>query len=443
LNLQNQETELKGLVEEILAEAKHQGADHAEVAVSMDQGLTVAVRKGELENLEFNNDKGFGITLLFGQRKGTASTSDSSPSAISDTVAAAKKIAQFTQEDPCHGLADAALMPEQPVDLDLFHEWDLSPDAAMIKAQACEAAALAIDDRINNSDGAQVSTQQSLRVYGNSHGFVGGYCGTRHGMSCVVIAEDKAGMQRDYWYTTARQAQLLESAEAVGRKAGERTVARLSPKKAPTGSFPVLFSASSAAGLVSHFLNALSGASQYRKASFLLDSIGTEILPKWLTLRENPLLSGGLGSAYFDGDGVATRDNTFVAGGVVEQYLLSDYSARQLGMQTTGNAGGVHNLDVLGETQTVDSLLRDMGTGLWVFELMGQGVNGVTGDYSRGAAGFWVENGEVAYPVDEVTIASNLKDMGRSIAAMADDYDYRGNVRAPSMLVAAMTIAGA
>ena len=406
----------------------------------------MTVRKGELEQVEFNQDKGFGITLYYGQRKGSASTTDSSASAISNTVAAAKNIAKYTQEDDCSGLADAALMPKELEDLDLFHPWNVEPSEAQEIARTCEAAGLAFDERISNSDGAQVSDQQSLRVYANSHGFVGSYCGTRQSVSCVLIADDDEGMQRDYWYTVARKSAELEQAEQVGLQAAQRTIERLSPQKAPTGIFPVVFTAQVASGLFGHLIGAISGGSLYRKASFMLDSLGELVLPTWLSLVEKPHLVGGLGSANFDSDGVATSEKAFIHQGHVQSYVLSSYSARKLGMQTTGNAGGVYNIDLDAEPGNVfagDKLLAQLGTGLLVTELMGQGVNGVTGDYSRGAAGFWVENGQVCYPVAEVTIAGNLRDMYANILAVGDDIDYRNNIRAPSVLLDGLTIAGA
>ena len=431
---------MAALVEEILAEAAKQGADAAEVSANLDSGLTVGVRKGELETLEFNQDRGFGITLYLGTRKGSASTTDAS--AIADTVAAARRIATYTEEDPCAGVAEAELMPASLPDLDLFHPWDVSPEEATAMALACEAAGLAVDERLTNSDGAQVSSQQSVRVYGNSHGFVGAYSGTRQALSCVLIGDDEQGMQRDYWYTIARDAADLDSAEAVGRQAAERTVARLSPRKAPTGNYPVLFAPNMASGLIGHLLGALSGGAQYRKASFLLDAVGEAVLPQWLSLVEHPHRTKALGSASFDGDGVATREQAFISNGVAEQYVLSTYSARKLGLQTSGNAGGVHNLELVGPQQPVNDLLQEMGEGLLVTELMGQGVNGVTGDYSRGAAGFWVENGKIKYPVAEVTVAGNLRDVYKNIVALGDDVDTRNNILAPSMLIREMMLAG-
>ncbi len=441
-DIRHSEEELKSLVVDILAEARRQGASGAEVSASADAGLSVTVRRGELETVEFNQDRGFGITVYFGQRKGSASTSDSRPEAIRETVQAAVNIARFTQEDPCNGLADAGLMPASVPDLDLFHPWQMDPAAAQALALACEGAGLARDPRLVNSEGAQVSTQQSCRVYGNSHGFIGSYVATRHGVSCVLIAEDENGMQRDYWYTSARDPSNLQDAEAVGIEAAQRTVARLSPRKVQTGRFPVLFAPNMATGLMGHLLGAISGGAQYRKASFLLDSLGDTVAADHLTLAEQPHLPNSIGAAAFDGDGVATRDKAFLDQGVVRSYVLSTYSARRLGMQTTGNAGGVFNLTVSGRCLPRDELLRIMGRGLLVTELMGQGVNGVTGDYSRGASGFWVEDGAIVYPVDEVTIAGNLREVYRDVQYVGDDLDVRGNIRAPSVLIGSMTLAG-
>ncbi|MEM7078655.1 MAG: metalloprotease PmbA [Pseudomonadota bacterium] len=440
-----QQAELAELVREILHEARKQGTDAAEVSVSADAGLAVNVRKGEIENLEFNQDRGFGVTVYVGQSKGSASTTDSSATAIADTVRAARDIAAYTEDDPCNGLADPDLMPDVLPELDLYHPWDVSPEAATDLAIACEAAGLDLGDpRLTRSDGAQVSTQRSIRAYGNSHDFVGVYSGTRHGISTVYIAQDEQGMQRDYWYTSGRDAAELQSAGDVGVEAARRTLARLSPRSAPTGSYPVLFVPQLASGLFGSLLSAASGGAQYRKSTFLLDAVGEQVVPTWLSLVERPHLKKAIGSASFDGDGVATREQAFVRDGVLERYLLSTYSARKLGLKTTGNAGGIHNLDVesarpgLSEAQ----LRKEMGTGLLVCELMGQGVNAVTGDYSRGAAGFWIEDGEIAFPVAELTIAGNLKDMYTTIVALGDDVDYRGNIRAPSVLMEEMMVAG-
>lgn len=441
-DLRESEERLKSLVGDILEEAGKQGASAAEVSVSEDVGLGVTVRMRDLESVEFNHDRGFGITVYFGQRKGSASTSDSSLEAIRETVQAAANIARYTQEDPCAGLADADRMATNLPDLDVYHPWSLDADAATELALGCEAAGLDYDPRIRNSDGASVSTQQSCRVYGNSHGFIGSYVGSRHSLSCVLIATDDAGMQRDYWYTTARNAADLESAVAIGEEAARRTVARLSPRRVKTGSFPVAFSAQTAGGLAGHLLGAISGGALYRRASFLLDSLGEPVAASHLTLAEEPHLPGALGSAAFDGEGVATAGKAFIDEGVVSSYILSSYSGRKLNLPTTGNAGGVFNLTLRGRTLPRADLLSELGTGLLVTDLMGQGVNSVTGDYSRGAAGFWIEGGEIAYPVDEITIASNLKDMFKGVVCVGDDLDTRGNIRAPTVLVDKMTLAG-
>ena len=436
------ESQLRALVEQILAVAASEGATDAEVSANEETGLGVTVRRGELETVEFNQDRGFGITVYLGNRKGSASTSDSSQGAIKETVRAALDIARYTQEDAANGLADPAELADAPMELDLYHPWPLSADEAQEIARATEAAAFAHDKRIVNSEGAEVSTHQSCRVYGNSSGFIGAYNGTRHGISCVVIAEDNQGMQRDYWYGVARNVDDVEDFEAIGKRAAVRAVDRLGARRAPTGEFPVLFDPQMATGLIGHLMGALSGGALYRKASFLLDSLDTQVLSDHISLAEDPWLKRGMGSSYFDGDGVATRANHFVRDGNVENYVLGTYSARRLGMQTTGNSGGVHNLALTGDTRSVAELVRMVGRGLLVTELMGQGVNGVTGDYSRGAAGFWIENGALAYPVEEATIAGNLKGLYKQIVAVGDDVDRRGNFHVPSILLERMTVAG-
>ncbi len=442
VDIREHEGELKALVASILAEADRQGASAAEVSASQDAGLSVTVRKGDLEKVEFNQDRGFGITVYAGHKKGSASTSDSRPEAISETVARAMDIARYTQDDPCNGLAEAKLMAPAVPDLDLFHPTPLDTGLAEEMARAAEAEGLAFDTRIVNSEGADVHNQQACRVYGNSHGFIGSHAATRHGASCVLIADDGNGMQRDYWYTLGRDGADLESPHELGRRAAQRTIARLSPETIPTGTYPVLFSAQMAASLAGHLIGAISGGALYRKASFLLDSLDTEVASGHVTLAEHPLLPKAIGSVGFDGDGVATAEKAFVDGGVVKSYALSTYSARKLGMTTTGNAGGVHNLTLSGRTLEFGELLKEMGRGLYVTELMGQGVNGVSGDYSRGASGFRVENGQIGRPVQELTIAANLKDVFRDIVALGDDIDIRGNVRTPSVLIGGMTVAG-
>lgn len=442
IDLRANQADIRQRVEDILAEAKRQGASDAEVVASEDIGLGVTVRMGELENVEFNQDRGFGITVYRGQRRGSASTSDSRPEAVADTVRAAMNIASFTQEDEYAGLADPEQMASDLPDLDLFHPWSVDADQARELALSCEAAGLGYDKRVVNSDGAAVSTGQMCRVYGNSHGFVGGYLGTRHSMSCMLIGEDNGGMQRDYWYTVSRDANALEHPASVGRTAGERTVRRLSPQSLATGTIPVIFSPQMAMGLMGHVMGALSGGAVYKKASYLHDALGQRALASHLSIREEPHLLRQLGSASFDGEGVGTWAKDFVRDGVIERWMMSSYSARRLQLATTGNAGGAHNLTLTGKTLPYAELLKEAGSGLYVTELMGQGVNGVTGDYSRGASGFWFENGELKYPVDGVTIAGNLKGMLQRVQAIGDDLDVRGNYRAPSVWIDDMTVAG-
>jgi PmbA protein len=384
-----------------------------------------------------------GITVYFGQRKGSASTADFSLDAVRATVAKACSIARFTAEDACAGLADAALMTSAPMNLDLAHPWSISADRAIEIAKACEAAALGFDARINNSEGASLGTHQGLHVYGNTHGFVGGYPTTSHTLSCVVLAGTGEDMQRDYWYSSSRDWRELEQAEAIGRESARRTIARLGPRKLSTRRAPVLFVPEIARGLIGHFVAAIRGSSQYRQSSFLLNAAGQQVFPAGFSIAERPHLPKAMGSAPFDDEGVETRDRELVADGFLTGYILSSYSARKLGLKTTGNAGGAHNLIVAPNlVGGMDVLLSRLGTGLLVTELMGQGVNMVTGDYSRGAAGFWVENGAMQYPVAEITIAGNLGGMLKGIAAVGDDVDVRGGTRVGSILLQEMTIAG-
>ena len=432
---------LKALVEQILDEARRRGASAAEVAVGNTTGLSVGVRKGELETVEFNNDRGFGITVYVGDRKGSASTSDASPAAVQNTVRQALNIAKYTEPDPCNGLADADLMARTFPNLDIDHPWTVDVEDATRLALTAEAAALGVDKRIVNSEGARLATQRGCHVYGNSHGFVEAAWGTRHSLSCSVIAADEAGMESDYAFTIGRASDDLEDAAAVGREAGRRTVARLGHRPVQTGKYPVLFDAPTASGLFGHLLSAISGASLYRKESYLLDSLGRQATAPGITLAEDPHRRKGFASANHDGDGVATRAKSFVDDGVVTSYILGSYSARRLGLATTGNAGGVFNLDVVTDAQPATALMQSMGTGLLVTSLMGQGVNLVTGDYSRAAAGMWITNGEPAYPVDRITIASNLDTMFKGIVACGDDIDRRHNIRTGSVLIGDMTIA--
>lgn len=433
---------LERIVRDLLAEAKRQGASAAEAAASSEAGLEISVRLGEVETVEYTRDNGLGITVYFGQRKGSSSTSDLSSEAVRDAVRAACAIASRTQEDPCAGLADADLMAQDLPELDLHHPWDLEPDAAIRLAIECEDAARTLDPRIVNSEGASISTQRGLHVYGNSHGFVAGYPSTRHGLSCSVVAQEGESMQRDYWWTTARAAADLESPQAVGRRAGERTLARLGARQISTRRAPVLFSPMTAAGLLRSLTSAISGSSLYRRSSFLLDRIDTRIFPDFVRIHELPHLPRGLGSAPYDGDGVATRAKDLVREGILRTYLLDAYAARRLGLVTTGNAGGVFNLHIEPGTLDRAAMLRELGTGLFVTELLGHGTNPVTGDYSRGAAGFWVEGGEIQFPVEEITIAGNLKEMFLGLVAVGNDCDFPGSTRTGSWLIPGMTLAG-
>lgn len=433
---------LKNLAQDILDQAKKLGATACEAEVSEGFGQSVTVRRDEVETIEYNRDKGLGVTVYIGKQRGHASTSDFSPKAIHDTVQAALTIAKYTASDDCAGLADEALLAKDIPDLDLYHPWNASIEQSIELAKQCEAAAFGVDSRITNSEGASVTTQESQFVYGNSLGFVEGYPTSRHGISCAVIAEGGQGMQRDYWYATMRDAQQLESASHVGRRAGERTVRRLNARKVKTCQVPVLFEASIAAGLLGHFVSAVSGGSLYRKSSFLLDSLGKQVFAPFIQLKELPHIPKGLASSPFDNEGVATHERDIIRDGVLNGYFLSCYSARKLGMQTTGNAGGNHNLILQSGELDFAGLLKKMDKGLLVTELLGQGVNPVTGDYSRGAAGFWVENGEIQYPVEEITIAGNLKDMFMRIAAVGTDVEIRGSKQCGSILIESMTVAG-
>ena len=432
---------LKDLVTRILEEAKRQGATAGEVAAGDSSGLVVSVRKGELETVEFTNDRGFGVTVYVGVRKGNASTSDAGPDAIRDTVRAALSIAKYTEEDPCNGLADAALMAQRIPNLDLHHPWDIDVPGATERAAETEAAGFAYDNRIVNSEGARVATARGCQVYGNSHGFLQAAWGTRHSTSCLMIAGDAHGMQPEDWYTVSRDPADLEDHVEVGREAARRAVGRLGCQPVATGTYPVLFAAPVAAGLISHLLAAIGGRALYRRESYLLDSLGRQAAAEGITLREEPHRPKGLASAGYDGEGVTTRAKTFIDEGTVASYVLDSYSARRLGMTTTGNAGGCFNLDVVAETRPVDELMRAMDTGLLVTSLMGQGVNLVTGDYSRGAGGVWIAGGEPRHPVDEVTIAANLDDVYKGIVGCGDDIDRRGNIQSGSLLVREMTVA--
>ena len=433
---------LSAIATQLLDRARDAGASQAEVTCNEDAGLAVNVRMGEVETVEATRDRGISVTVYFGQRKGSASTADLRESSLAATVAQACAIARHTEEDPAAGLADPARMATVLREFDQWHPAPFDADRAIDAALACEAAGRALDARIGNSDGASSNANASLSVYANSHGFLGAERQTSYSTGCALIAGQGDAMQRDHWYSVALAADDLESPEAVGRKAAQRTLARLQPRQLPTGQVPVLFAAEMARSLVGSYLGAISGGALYRKASFLLDSAGTRVFPDWFGIDELPFLPRGFRSASFDAEGVATRESPLVQDGIVARYVLGSYSARKLGLASTANAGGVHNLQVQANAGDLASMLGGMGRGLLVTELMGQGVNAITGDYSRGAAGFWVEDGAIAYPVDGITIAGNLKSMFAAIEAVGSDVDPRSHVRTGSILVGSMTVAG-
>jgi PmbA protein len=438
--------QLQQLAQDVLGFAREQGCSDAAVEISEGSGLSVSVRRGKIETIEQNKDKGMGVTVYIGQKRGNASTSDFSPAALRATVEAAYNIARFTAEDECAGLADADMLELNPRDLRLCYPWLISTEEAVQLAQRAEAAAFEVDPRITNSEGSSVYVQQSHFVAANTRGFAGGYPFSRHTLSVAPIAGKGARMQRDDWYSSVRDPKNLAKPEAVGRYAAERALARLNARKLDTRTCPVLFEAPLAAGLLGSFVQATSGGALYRKSSFLLDSLGQSIFPSHIQVVEDPHLIGGVGSAPFDEEGVRTVRRNVVENGVLKGYFLSSYSARKLGMKTTGNAGGSHNL-ALTSTQTkkadsFEGMLRKMGRGLLVTELMGQGTNYVTGDYSRGASGYWVENGVIQYPVEEITIAGNMKDMFQQIVAVGNDVLTRGNKSTGSILIENMVVAG-
>jgi len=436
--------ELKNVVSLALEEAKQRGASQCEVDASQNRGLSTTVRLGEVDTVEYQRDRGVAVTVYFGKRKGSASTADLSAKAVRDTVEKASTIARYTAEDACAGLADPEELAQNIPDLQLDHPWSLGPDEAVSLARSCEAAGLDVDARLTNSEGASVSTQRDVRVYGNSHGFLAGFASTSHSLSCVLLAQEGEDMQRDYWFSSARDAAELQDHEAIGRKAAERALRRLGGRRISTRKAPIMFAPELARGFFGHFVAAVRGGAQYRKSSFLLDAAGQQVLPEFVQFEERPHILKALASSPFDDEGVATRDRSLVRDGVLQGYVLGSYSARKLGLKTTGNAGGIHNLMVTapGKSLDFDALLKEMGTGLFVTELMGQGVNPVTGDYSRGASGFWVENGAIVQPVHEITIAGNLKQMYRDIVALGTDVDMRGAIRTGSVLLSEMTIAG-
>ncbi len=442
--MQNNEeiNRLKNLVQDLLDESKKQGATSAEAGLGIDNGLSVSARLGEVETIEYHCDQSLGVTVYIGQKKGSASTNDFSKDSIKETVKAACSIASFSSKDEYAGLPDKDNLATEFPDLDKNHPWDIDAEAAIKIAIECEDAARSYHAEINNSEGASVNSHQGISVLGNSLGFLQGYQSTRHSISCAILGQRDDEMQRDYWYSVSRDPDKLESAYSIGLKAAERTISRLGSRSLTTRQCPVLYSAEVASGLIGSLIGAISGGSLYRKSSFLLDTLETQILPEFIHIHEQPHLKEALGSANYDSEGVATASRDIVTEGVLKGYVLSSYSARKLGMKTTGNAGGVHNLIVDTGDNDFIAMLKQLDTGLLVTELMGQGVNTVTGDYSRGASGFWVENGQIQYPVDEITIAGNLKDMYKNIVSVGNDIDYRGNIRTGSILIEQMSIAG-
>ena len=432
---------LEQAAEEALQQAKRMGASAAEVGVSHSTGLSVTVRQGDIETLEHNNDTGLGLTVYFGQSKASASTSDLRTESIADMVKAACGIAKHTQADEFSGLADAALMATEFPDLSLYHPWDIDAEQAIAIAMECEQAGRDVDARITNSEGATLSSHEGGRIYANSHGFVGSSISSRHSLSCTLIADDDRGMQRDYWYDIARDGNELESASVIGKRAADNTIRRLNARTIKTGSYPVIFAAEMAPSLFGQLIGAIRGGALYRKSSFLLDHLGKQIFPDFIHIHEQPYLLKALGSAAYDGEGVATKARDIIKDGILESYVLDSYAARKLKMTTTTNSGGVHNLTVESGEHDFNSLLKQLDTGIVVTETMGMGINIVTGDYSQGAAGFWVENGEIQYAIDEFTIANNLRDMFMGIQAVGNDVEKRGNTRTGSILLDNMMIA--
>ena len=437
------QSDLEHIIQLVLDEARRQGADQAEAAASHDYGLSETARLGNVENLEYTNDRGVGVTVYHDSKTGSASTSDFSDGALREAVTKASTFAKYTAVDECAGLADAELMASDIPDLELAHIWQIDADAAIKIAITCEDSARNYDKRITNSEGATVATSSGVRAYGNTQGFIGSYPKTTHSISCSVIGESDGDMQRDYYYSAARDANGLETAEQIGETAARRTVGRLGSRKIKTTRAPVLYAPEIARGFIGHAIGAIGGVAQYRRASFLLGAAGKQIFPDFLQIQERPHIPKAMASAPYDAEGVATSDRDIVIDGVLQGYILGSYSARRLGLKTTGNAGGAHNLIVPGNADDMASIMKTMKSGLLVHELIGQGVNAVTGDYSRGAVGYWIENGEIAYPVHEVTIAGNLSELYQRITAIGNDQDVRGALRCGSLLVDEMTIAGA
>ena len=435
-------TDLKHIVEQVLSLAESSGATAAEADIGSGSGLSITVRMGDIETIEHQRDKSLAVTVYLGGRKGSASTTDFSNEALRNTVKAAMTIAEYASEDGCAGLLDPRYLARDIPDLDLFHPWDISPKRAAELAVACEKQARDCDIRITNADGTVVNTYSGGHAYGNSQGFIGGWNWSSHTIDCTVIAKENGQMQRDGWYSRSRDNADLEDIAAIGREAARRTVSRLGARKLSTRTVPVVYEAPVATGLFSSFISAISGSALYRKSTFLLDKKGKPVFPANFHIREEPHLPKGMGSAPFDNDGMATRAKDLISDGILQDYVLSAYSARKLGLPPTGNAGGVHNLVVRHGDQDLIQLLKTMNTGLLITDMIGFGVNQVTGDYSRGAAGFWVENGEICYPVEEITVAGNLAEMYKDIIAVGNDVDPRGNIRTGSVLIEKMTVAG-
>jgi PmbA protein len=437
------QSDIEDLIQLVLDEAAKQGADQAEVGASHDFGLSATARLGDVENLEYTNDRGIGVTVYHDSRKGSASSSDFSVDALRETVAKASAFAKYTAVDRFSGLADAELMASDIPNLELSHAWQIDADTAIKIALECEDSARNYDKRISNSEGATVSTSSGVRAYGNSHGFIGSFPRTSHSISCSVVGESDGEMERDFHYSAARQPSKLETPEHIGETAARRTVGRLGSRKIKTTKAAVLYAPEIARGFVGHLIGAIAGVAQYRRSSFLLGAAGEKLFPDFFQIQERPHILGAMASRSYDADGVATSDRDLVVDGVLQGYVLSSYSARRLGLKTTANAGGAHNLIVPGNAGDMESIIKSMKSGLLVQELIGQGVNPVTGDYSRGAVGYWIENGEIAYPVHEVTIAGNLRELYPRIIAIGNDQDIRGGIRCGSLLVDEMTIAGA
>lgn len=442
LELTNKQADYKILLTELLNRAKKQGATETEASISYDIGFSVTVRNKKVETIEHNRNKSLGINVYFGRKKGSASTSDFSSEAIQSTIEAACHIARFTTEDPFSGLAESHFLEKTPADLDLFHSWSIDPQNAISLGKECEANALARDNRLTVSEGVTLSTQEAIYVYANSNGFLGGYPSSLHSISCNLIAKDKMGMQRDGSYTLSRDPRQLQSIEELAKEAVDNTAKRLGAKRIATCRVPVIFHSEIAGRLIRTFLEAISGGNLYRKASFLVNHKGKPVFAKKISIYEKPHLLSALGSAPFDDEGVRTHDRVLVKEGILCGYLLNSYSARKLGLQTTGNAGGFHNILLETSQFKLNDLIKQMGKGLLITELMGQGINLVTGDYSRGAAGFWIENGEIQYPVEEITIAGNLKDMYQNIVAIGNDINIKSSIQTGSIFLENMMVAG-